>query len=293
MKKLFLICICFSFSFIDAQHFDYHPADWPLLNDVDFKFKGGVKEVQATTYSMNEKEEKSEAWKKDILIFKNDLIYKWIQEDLQFKQNFTQVYNYEEGYHPKFKSREIFDAKHNLIDKATYVYDKEHSDKLTEIYIKEFTTHIAEAPPIEYKVDVVLDKNGKRQEDIYYSPTGLLKNKIKLTYYDNGLIASKQRYDREKNWVMTDSIVYDSKLKKTKDIVVYPNQNPTEDPVLVSMEYTYGKNGFIQTFKLQETEIEFVYKLDDKGNWIERRSYILEKGQRKPYQFIERKIIYK
>lgn len=91
---------------------------------------------------------------------------------------------------------------------------------------------------------------------------------------------------------MTDSIVYGPMMRKTKDIIVYPNQNPEGEPVFVSMEYTYAKNGLIEEFKLQETEIEFTYKLDEKGNWIKRRSYILENDERKPYQLIERKITY-
>lgn len=292
MKNVFIFCICMSYAFVQAQNFDYHPADWPLFNDVDFKFKGTVKEVESTTYSMNEKEEKTEEWQKDVLIFKNNLIHKWIQEDLQFKQNFTQVYTYIDGDFPKFKSREIFDAKNQLIDQANYIYHKEHEDIITEIQVKEFATHLPDAPPLEYKVEVVLDKNGQRLKDIYYSPTGKLKNEIRLTYYPNGLVASKQRYDRENNWVMTDSIVYGPMMRKTKDIIVYPNQNPEEEPVFVSMEYTYAKNGLIEEFKLQETEIEFIYKLDEKGNWIKRRSYILENDERKPYQLIERKITY-
>ena len=292
MKKLILICICLSFNYANAQNFDYHPADWPLLNDLDFRFNNSVKEVESTTYSMNDKEKKTEAWKKDVLIFENNLIHKWIQEDLQFKQNFTQVFNYTDGDVPKLKSREIFDGKNQLIDQAIYVYDPEHADMISEIQIKEFANHLAATPPIEYKIEIVLNKNGQRQKDVYYSPAGTIKNEIKLIYYSNGLVASKQLYDRENNWLMTDSIVYNPMMRKTKDIVVYPNQKPEQEPVLVSMEYVHGKNGLIEGFKLDENNLVFEHKIDAQGNWIERRSYKLGKAKRTPYQLIERKITY-
>ncbi len=292
MKNLILLCICLGFNCANAQNFDYHPADWPLLNDLDFRFNNSVKEVESTTYSMNDKEEKTEAWKKDVLIFKNNLIHKWIQEDLQFKQNFTQVFNYTDGDVPKLKTREIYDGKNQLIDQAIYIYDQEHEDMISEIQIKEFAAHLADAPPIEYKIEIVLNEKGQRQKDIYYSSTGTVINQIKLIYYPNGLVASKQLYDRENNWLMTDSIVYNPMMRKTKDIVIYPHQKPDEDPVLVSMEYIHGKNGLIVGFKLDENNLVFEHKLDDQGNWVERRSYKLDESKRTPYQLIERKIIY-
>lgn len=285
------ICLIFLIfcSLGTAQNFDYHPADWALLQDVDFKFKDPIQQVESSTYLLKQDDSKGELWQKDMLIFENQKLHKWEQSDLQFGQNYTQVYNYFETDH-RLKSRLIY-KDGNLLEEARYFYDEFHQDEITEIKVKENAIDIKDASPTEINIDIILDENGNRIRDAYYNSKGNLNNEIKVSYHEKDKVAARKRYDKAGNWLMTDSVVYNF-YGKIKEISIYPNSESDKENIIFTIEYSYNKHGYIDSLNIENQVISFEYELDEKGHWISRRSYITQNNVRKPYQLIERKITY-
>lgn len=288
--KTYSILLTFVSSLLFAQNYDYHPADWELLNDQDFQFDIPVQKVEAVTYILNSDEGKGEKWQADNLFFEDGKLIKWEQQDFQFGQNFTQEFIYDKVNHTRFAERRIL-SNEKLIEIAQYTYN-EKTKKIEQIDVQEFDEQFENAPPLNFKIDIILDSNNARIKDIYYDYNSNLRNEIEIQTDALGRINARKYFDRAGDWFMTDSIVYNDKNRILEEITIYKNRDANEENILTKIQYEYDENGNISLLKVEDNTVFFQHILDENGYWVERRSYIEIDGESKPYQLVERKIEY-
>lgn len=293
MKKsifLLFISIC-SWSY--AQQFDYHPADWSFFNDADFRFTKPIDKIKSTTFSLSPEDIRTEVWQIDEMVFENGYLIKWEQKNIPFKQHYLERFNYKDfNTVTQMTSREIL-KDNEIIEVSKFIYDKDHEDMITEILVTEYKSTPQKVDTIEFKIDIVLDDRGVRRQDIYYDRLGKVEHKLILGYNEIGLKNSRKRLNQVDQWVMTDSVVYaEGSRRKLKDIIGYPDIYDNNKPKYMITQYHYNKEGLITQVDIEGKTYKFKYKLDDQGHWIERRSYIEQMDEVRPFQLVIREIDY-
>ncbi|MBX2844968.1 MAG: hypothetical protein KTR13_02055 [Saprospiraceae bacterium] len=270
----------------------YHPADWLTEQQELAGVKGDVKGIETKIYAPDDNDAIGELLQMDYYEWdESDRIYRWEYQDFKLDIQFIQMYTYFDVDDYRINKREHFNAAGNLVESTVYDYDLTHEDMVKRIHITEYDEDNPETIYREFMIDIELDDAGVRRKDVIYRPDGTVRTEVEVNYNDIGLISSKKRFRDNGDWVWTDSIEYTPLLRKHRMLKIRPDKLNGGQKEMAT-QFVYDDALQLTALRVGETEMQYAYEYDARGNWVVKKTFRLFDGAQQLYTITERDIRY-
>lgn len=202
-------------------------------------------------------------------------IYKYDSEnEIKYKWHF---------YYDKKQTKQLaakrYEARDFQQDSTYYIYDKNGR-------AKEYV-HCNENGEIKRRIIFKYDKKGNRVEERALNGNNLLEKITKCKYKKNKLVEGKN-YDSNYKLLILTTYSYN----KDGNMQVMTMVDGENKPISRGT-YSYNKDGFVKTELLErpgytDLLLDYVYTIDDKGNWVQRIMF----SENEAFQITKREIEY-